>query len=39
MKEKVAFISVGISHLEGERGILELLKSKGYTLAPIAVTR
>ncbi|MBK8292972.1 MAG: TraB/GumN family protein [Flammeovirgaceae bacterium] len=39
MKNEVAFISVGISHLEGERGILELLKSKGYILTPIAVTR
>ncbi|MBL7874508.1 MAG: TraB/GumN family protein [Cyclobacteriaceae bacterium] len=39
MKEEVAFISVGVSHLEGERGLLELLKSKGYSLKPIAVTR
>jgi uncharacterized protein YbaP (TraB family) len=39
MKEDVAFISVGVSHLEGERGLLELLKAGGYSLTPIAVTR
>lgn len=39
VKENVAFISVGIAHLEGDRGLLNLLKSKGYTLTPIPVTR
>jgi len=38
VKEDKAFISVGVAHLEGERGLLNLLKSKGYTLTPIPVT-
>lgn len=37
MKEKSSFISVGVSHLEGEKGLLELLKAKGYILTPIPV--
>ena len=37
MGEKPSFIAVGVSHLEGEQGILNLLKQKGYTLAPIPV--
>ena len=32
------FIAVGVSHLEGEKGLLNLLKEKGYTLRPITVT-
>ncbi len=39
MKENVAFISVGVSHLEGERGLLNLIKSKGYTLTPVKVSK
>ncbi|MBX2916746.1 MAG: TraB/GumN family protein [Cyclobacteriaceae bacterium] len=39
VKDNVAFISVGIGHLEGERGLLALLKSKGYTLTPVKVSR
>jgi uncharacterized protein YbaP (TraB family) len=35
VKENNAFISLGIAHLEGERGILKLLESKGYTLTPV----
>lgn len=30
--ENPSFICVGISHLEGDRGLLDLLKAKGYTL-------
>ncbi len=37
MTDKTAFISVGISHLEGDRGILALLKAKGYTLNGIQI--
>lgn len=37
MADKITFISVGISHLEGERGLLALLKGKGYTLKAISV--
>ena len=39
MKESPSFISVGVSHLEGEKGLLELLKGKGYTLTPIEITK
>jgi uncharacterized protein len=39
MKENPSFISVGVSHLEGEKGLLTLLKAKGYTLTPIPVTK
>jgi uncharacterized protein YbaP (TraB family) len=35
VKENNAFISLGIAHLEGERGILKLLEAKGYTLTPV----
>jgi uncharacterized protein YbaP (TraB family) len=33
--EKSTFIAVGLSHLEGDRGLVAQLKSKGYTLNPI----
>lgn len=36
--DQQAFVSVGVSHLEGEQGLLALLKEKGYTLTPIPVT-
>ncbi|MBL7871755.1 MAG: TraB/GumN family protein [Cyclobacteriaceae bacterium] len=39
ISENVSFISVGISHLEGEGGLLNLLKEKGYTLTPVQVTK
>ncbi len=39
MKENSSFISVGVSHFEGSQGLLELLKSKGYTLTPVPVTK
>jgi uncharacterized protein YbaP (TraB family) len=35
IKENKAFIALGVSHLEGERGILKLLEGKGYTLTPV----
>jgi uncharacterized protein len=35
IRDKPAFIALGISHLEGEQGILALLKSKGYTLSAV----
>ncbi len=37
MKEKASFLALGISHLEGDRGILNLLRSKGYILTPVPV--
>jgi uncharacterized protein len=39
ISENVAFISVGVSHLEGDGGLLNLFKEKGYTLTPIKVTK
>ena len=38
MKENASFITLGVSHLEGDKGILNLLKGKGYTLKPLKVT-
>jgi uncharacterized protein len=39
IKNDKAFIAVGIGHLEGERGLLSLLKAKGYTLTSVKVSR
>jgi uncharacterized protein len=39
MGSKPSFVAVGVSHLEGEKGLLALLKEKGYTLTPIPVSR
>ncbi len=39
MHEKQAFVAVGVSHLEGEKGLLNLLKQQGYTLTPISVSK
>jgi uncharacterized protein YbaP (TraB family) len=39
MHENPSFIAVGVSHLEGEKGLLNLLKEKGFTLKPIKITR
>ena len=33
--EDASFIALGISHLEGEKGILKLLQDKGYTLTAL----
>ena len=38
MAESKSFISVGVTHMEGEKGLLNLLKEKGYTLTPIQVS-
>ena len=35
--DKPSFIAVGISHLKGERGLLSLLKEKGYTLKAVSI--
>lgn len=37
MKDQPAFIAVGISHLESDNGLLNLLIKKGYTLTPVPV--
>ncbi len=35
MRKKRLFVGVGAAHLPGERGVIELLRKKGYTLRPI----
>lgn len=35
MKKNSLFIAVGAGHLPGSRGIIQLLRDKGYTLTPI----
>ena len=37
MADKSSFISIGISHLESDRGLLALLKAKGYELKGVAL--
>ncbi len=37
--DKPAFIAVGITHLEGEQGLLQLMRNKGYLLKPIPLTK
>ncbi len=34
-----SFVAIGVAHLEGDKGILNLLKNEGYLLTPIPVTR
>jgi uncharacterized protein YbaP (TraB family) len=38
MKTKPVFIAVGAGHLCGNKGILAILKEKGYTITPIDIT-
>ena len=38
INSKPSFVAVGVAHLEGEQGLLNLLKQKGFTLTPITVT-
>jgi hypothetical protein len=35
IKKQATFIAVGAAHLGGEKGVLNLLKMKGYTVVPI----
>ncbi len=37
VKTEPSFICIGVSHLEGDQGLLALLKSKGYTLTSISL--
>ncbi len=39
VKENTAFVAVGVAHLEGNQGLLELLKAKGYTLKAVPVSK
>ena len=38
IKKSALFVGVGAAHLPGQRGVIELLRSKGYTLRPILMT-
>lgn len=35
MKEKSTFLAVGVGHLPGQRGLLELLRKAGYDVTPV----
>lgn len=39
LHEETAFVTVGVSHLEGNKGLPALLKSKGYTLTPVPIKK
>ena len=39
MHDKPSFIAIGVAHLEGDGGLLNLLKTKGYTLSPVKISR
>lgn len=39
LRDQPAFIAIGVSHLEGEFGVINLLKEKGYTLTPVSIVR
>ena len=36
LKDKISFIAVGSLHLPGDKGVINLLKKKGYKLVPIS---
>ncbi|HYF33432.1 MAG TPA: TraB/GumN family protein [Chitinophagaceae bacterium] len=38
MREKSYVVAVGTAHLPGEKGIIELLRQKGYTVEPVFTT-
>ncbi|MFM6924468.1 MAG: TraB/GumN family protein, partial [Ferruginibacter sp.] len=38
IKKSSLFVGVGAAHLPGQRGVIELLRKKGYTLRPIQMT-
>ena len=38
LKKSSLFVGVGAAHLPGNRGVIELLRKKGYTLRPIKMT-
>ena len=35
MKQQSLFVGVGAAHLPGKRGVIEILRKKGYTLRPV----
>ncbi len=38
IKNRSLFVGVGAAHLPGERGVIELLRKKGYKLRPVKMT-
>jgi uncharacterized protein YbaP (TraB family) len=38
LRKSSLFVGVGAAHLPGSRGVIELLRNKGYTLRPIKMT-
>ena len=38
VRHKALFVAVGAAHLPGGRGVIELLRKKGYTLRPVKMT-
>lgn len=37
VKKNSLFVAVGVAHLPGKKGVIELLRQKGYTLRPVAM--
>ncbi|QEC66710.1 TraB/GumN family protein [Panacibacter ginsenosidivorans] len=37
LKKHSLFVGVGAAHLPGERGVIELLRKKGYTVRPVVI--
>lgn len=37
LKDQPSFVAVGVSHLEGEKGLLALLRAKGFQLTPVPI--
>lgn len=38
LRHKSLFVAVGAAHLPGTRGVIEILRKKGYTLRPVKMT-
>jgi uncharacterized protein YbaP (TraB family) len=38
IKKESLFVAVGAAHLPGKRGVIEMLRRKGYTLRPVSMT-
>jgi uncharacterized protein YbaP (TraB family) len=38
LRHKSLFVAVGAAHLPGSRGVIEMLRKKGYTLRPVKMT-
>ncbi len=38
MRRESLFVAVGAAHLPGKRGVIEILRRKGYTLRPVMMT-